>query len=286
MDAAARRACRSRVAGDLLASLFYGFFVGELKQEPLGAEQELSSRPSGVPSYFSLLAQREVTKRKGTPRRSPSGILPPGTRSGSAGSRTAHPALRERAHVRVRAPAGLMLRPPADRQGAPLRGHRGRAERVAQPWRRDHAPARGAADELRKRYSAPIPCVAPSNAAADRGKARMFEAMDGRVRAGRSVASSAGHRQRAAMPARQPGRLSLGCFSLARQREVTRAGRRPDRNALALASEALALAPKATDNRSKTQSTGREQARSYTNTFITIPRTARETPLRPTTRTP
>jgi hypothetical protein len=278
MDAAARRACRSRVARGRSAWWFFGFV-----REP---EQELSNRPPAGSSHFSLLAQREVTKRKGTPRRSPSGILPPGTRSVSAGSRTAHPALRERAHLRVRAPAGLMLRPLADRQGAPLRGHRGRAGRVAPPWRCHHAPARGIALPPRHRHGAPIPCVAPSSAGSRRGKAWMFERMDARVHAGRRFPSNAGHGARAASDARQSGRLSLGYFSLASQREVTRAGRRPDRNALASASEALALARRATNNRSKTQSTGREQARSYTNTFITIPRTARETPLRPTTRTP
>jgi hypothetical protein len=247
--------CRSGLARDRLASVFFGL-VREPESKLLKQEQELSSRPSGAPSYFSLLAQREVTKRKGTPRRSPSGILPPGARAGSAGSRTAHPALRERAHIRVRAPAGLWLRPPADRQGAPLRGHRGRAGLVAPPSRRDQASARGAANTQRKRHCAPIPYVAPSNAAADRGKARMFEAMDGRVRAGRSAASSA-------MPARQSGRLLFGYFLLARQEKVTRAGRRPDRNALALASEALAMAPEDTNNRSKNQSTGRQQAGSY-----------------------
>jgi hypothetical protein len=240
------RTCRSELARDRSASLLLSLF-----QKP---NQELSSRPSGATSHFSLLAQREVTKRKGTPRRSPSGILPPGARSGSAGSRTAHPALRERAHIPVRAPAGLMLRPLAARQGAPLRGHRGRAELTAPSDSHNHAQARGEVRQLRKPHGAKFPCVAPSNAAADRGKARMFEAMDGRVRAGRSVASSAGNGARVASDARQPGRLSLGYFSLARQREVTRAGRRPVRNALDLALQT---------NQITTNPSGRPQAGSY-----------------------
>ena len=190
--------------------------------------------PFGRPESLSLACPRESNQREGHPSRSPSGILPPGARSVSAGSRTAHPALRERAHVRVRAPAGLWLRPLAARQGAPLRGHRGRAERVAPPWRRDQSPARGATSQKRKRHVAQIPCVAPSSAGSRRGKAWMFERMDARVHAGRRIPSNAGYGARAASDARQPGRLSLGHFSLAKQREVTRAGRRPDRNALDL----------------------------------------------------
>jgi hypothetical protein len=222
--------------------------------------------PFGRPDLLLFACPKRSRQEKGHPSRAPSGILPPGARSGSAGSRTAHPALRERAHVRVRAPAGLVLRPLAARQGAPLRGHRGRAGLAAPTVRQQDAPARGAADELRKRHGARFPCVAPSSAGSRRGKAWMFEAMDGRARplrgyvslslehAGRRVPSNAGHRHRAAMPARQSGRLSL-YFSLARraaqergrtpkaarraagrmpavQREVTRAGRRPDRKLL------------------------------------------------------
>ena len=127
--------CRGELARDRSASLFFGF-----NQKP---DQELSNRPSAGSSYFSLLAQREVTKRKGTPRRSPSGILPAGTRLGSAGSRTAHPALRERAHVRVRAPSGLVLRPLADWQGpryaAVVAAQSSRPQRC-----RNKAPRRGA----------------------------------------------------------------------------------------------------------------------------------------------
>jgi hypothetical protein len=260
---------RSELARDRSASLLLVW-----DQEP---EQELSSRPSGGPSYFSLLAQREVTKRKGTPASRPPGILPSGFAIGLRVFAAAHPCAGAKMARIVR--ATLRADPPAARRlaGAPLRGHRGRAERAAPLRRRDHAPARGAAKELRKRHCAPFPCVAPSNAAADRGKARMSEAMDGRVRAGRSVASSAGHGARAASDARQSGRLSLGYFSLARraaqergrtpkaarraagrmpavQREVTRAGRRPDRNALDL--------PSARSN-GKPKSAGRQQAGSY-----------------------
>jgi hypothetical protein len=125
-----------------------------------------------------------------------------------------------------------MLRPLADRQGAPLRGHRGRAELAAPTMPQQEAPARGAANGSRKRHGAPIPCVAPSSAGSRRGKAWMFERMDARVHAGRRIPSNAGHRHREARTARQSGRLSLGYFSLAKQREVTRAGRRPDRKLL------------------------------------------------------
>jgi hypothetical protein len=238
--------CRSELARDRLASLAFCW-----DQE---LDQELSSRPSGASSYFSLLAQREVTKRKGTPRRSPSGILPPGARSGYAGSRTAHPALRERAHIRVRAPAGLVLRPPADRQGAPLRGHRGRAGLAAHRQQHEHALARGAAPQQRRRHGAQFPCVAPSNAADFGGKAWMFERMDARVHAGPKSASSAGHGAREASDARQSGRLLFGYFLLARQEKVTRAGRRPDRKRLL---RLLNINSSNTSNRSKTTPAGR-----------------------------
>src|SRR5690606_26728892 len=90
-------------------------------------------------------------------------------------------------------------------------------------------------DQLMQLLPRGVPCAAPSSAGSRRGKARMFEHMDVRVRAGRRIPSNAGNRHSEGMSARKSGRLSLGYFSLARQREVTRFGRRPKRNALDLA---------------------------------------------------
>jgi hypothetical protein len=179
------------------------------------------------------------TKRKGTPASRPPGILPCGYAIGLRGfADSASCAARTRAPPCAR-PCGPDAAPARRLAGAPLRGHRGRAEQqpaVPTP-RLEDAPARGAAPQQRKRQGARIPCVAPSNAAADRGKARMFERMDARARplrdyvslslerAGRSVASSAGHGARAASDARQSGRLLFGYFLLARQEKVTRGAR-------------------------------------------------------------
>jgi hypothetical protein len=235
--------CRSELARDRLAWLFLGFV-----QMP---EQELSSRPSGAPSHFSLLAHeprrsaaerrrrpegrragsppyREVTKRKGTPASRPPGILPCGYAIGLRGfADSASCAARTRAPPCAR-PFGPDAAPARRLAGAPLRGHRGRAEpKPAAPTpRHEDAPARGAAPQQRKRNGARIPYVAPSSAGSRRGKAWMFERMDARVHAGRRVPSNAGHGARAASDARQPGRLSLGYFSLARRAAQER-GRTP-----------------------------------------------------------
>ena len=71
-----------------------------------------------------------------------------------------------------------------------------------------------------------MPVIAPSNAVDFGGKARLFEAMDGRVRAGPKSASSAVYRRRVAVAARYPGVLLFGSFLLDKQEKGTRAARR------------------------------------------------------------
>ena len=66
------------------------------------------------------------------------------------------------------------------------------------------------------------PVEAPSSAGIRRGKARLFEAMDGRVRAGRRILSNAGNIDGFIVDAQTSGRLSFGDFSLPKQRKVTR----------------------------------------------------------------
>jgi hypothetical protein len=86
-------------------------------------------RPFGPASHLSLLAQRKVTERKGTPMERPPGILPFGCASVGWGLLTAPPcAGSKRARV-VRAP--LRADPPNRRRsiGAPVSGHRGRQSR-------------------------------------------------------------------------------------------------------------------------------------------------------------
>jgi hypothetical protein len=83
-------------------------------------------RPFGPPSHLSLLAQRKVTERKGTPMERPTGILPCGCASVGWGLLTAPPcAGSKRARV-VRAP--LRADPPNRRRsiGAPVSGLPGR----------------------------------------------------------------------------------------------------------------------------------------------------------------
>ena len=71
----------------------------------------------------------------------------------------------------------------------------------------------------------PLPSMAPSSAAGLGGKARLSEAMDGRVRAGPSSASSAGHRaQRGA----RVGCPSLWFLSLGHARERNSAAAEAD----------------------------------------------------------
>jgi len=85
--------------------------------------------PFGPPSYLSLLAQRKVTQRKGTPMERPAGILPFGFASVGWGLPMVLPWTDgKRARV-VRAP--LRADPPARRRsiGAPVSGLPGRQSR-------------------------------------------------------------------------------------------------------------------------------------------------------------
>ena len=66
------------------------------------------------------------------------------------------------------------------------------------------------------------PVGAPSSGGSGRGKARLFEAMYGRVRAVRRVPSNAGNGGSFIATTRTSGRLSFGDFSLPKQRKDTR----------------------------------------------------------------
>src|SRR6185312_7568563 len=68
-------------------------------------------------SYFSLRAQREVTKRNGTPRTRPPGILPCGCAGGFRGFSAARPVLSKNWPTSCRPPCGLVLHPPAASEG-------------------------------------------------------------------------------------------------------------------------------------------------------------------------
>jgi len=65
--------------------------------------------------------------------------------------------------------------------------------------------------------------LAPSSADRTGSKARMFEHMDVRVRAGPGMASSAGYRASSTGAARDWGVLLFGYFLLDKQEKVTRA---------------------------------------------------------------
>jgi hypothetical protein len=99
-----------------------------------------------------------------------------GFASGLRGFSTVRPCTDEKLARFLRAPA-VAADPPARRRD--LREGRSRAK------------SRGARAVV---LGSPFPSRAPSSAAGLGGKARMFEAMDGRVRAGPSLASSAGLR--------------------------------------------------------------------------------------------
>jgi len=213
-----------------------------------GRQRKGFRRPVAVELLF-FACPKKSSQKKGHPAAAPSGhpalrvrVGLPGFAGGTSVclQRTGAPPARHR----------CATDPPARRRdrGAPL------AAILAATARFDEsrggasfqAIGRGASKRfLQEPFPAWVPYLAPSSAGSRRGKARMSEAMDGRVRAGRRVPSNAGHRPSAAWPVRDPGRLSFGYFSLAKQRKVARAGRRPDRNAIALArtAESIALHP-------------------------------------------
>ncbi|MEZ5438409.1 MAG: hypothetical protein R3F12_08640 [Lysobacteraceae bacterium] len=68
------------------------------------------------------------------------------------------------------------------------------------------------------------PVAAPSSAGSRREKARLFEAMDGRVRAGRRVPSNAGNGSEA--DARTSGAFSFGYFSFGQAKKSDSLARR------------------------------------------------------------
>ena len=227
----------------------------------LESEAELSVRPAAGPSHFLLGGQEKVTKEKATPGQSLSGhsalrvrVRLPGLLDGTPMYRSSN------TRTSCSRPFGLFLQPPADRQrphwAAILAAAQLRPRTVAKPSARvlEGSPratpvfvpthslgANADAEGGPRREPRASPMDGARNNAAEFGsKAHMFEHMDVRARllrscaelslghAGPKSASSAGHSVREASAARTPGRLSLGYFSLATQREVTRADRRSD----------------------------------------------------------
>ncbi len=89
----------------------------------LSRDRDLAAYAAGVPTscrrpgHFLLLAQEKVTKEKGPPESAPSGLRPPGTRSGS-GLFDGAPAPTKRNRHPCRFPCGPDLHPPAASYGA------------------------------------------------------------------------------------------------------------------------------------------------------------------------
>jgi len=198
--------------------------------------KSISERPSGAPSYFLLLVQEKVAKEKDTPRPRLPGILPSRCASGFRGSLKARPCTCSELARILR--ATLRAHPPARRRGrgAPLAAFLAATARFDNGLASADSIALGreaAVKSLRKHLPAWVPYLAPSSAGSRREKARMFEAMDGVLgrcaaafaalgRAGRRIPSNAGDRLREAQPARDPGALSFGYFSLDKQRKAAR----------------------------------------------------------------
>jgi hypothetical protein len=132
------------------------------------------SSASAAAEFLSLACPRERNQREGHPEIAPAFG---GFASVLRGFSTARPCTGEKLARFLRAPA-VAADPPARRRDLREGGSRARSKSspdvVVGSW---------------------IPSMAPSSAAGLGGKARMFEAMDGRARAGPRLASSAGRRQ-------------------------------------------------------------------------------------------
>jgi hypothetical protein len=189
-------------------------------------------RPFGPPSHLSLLAQRKVTERKGTPMERPPGILPCGCASVGWGLLTAPPcAGSKRARV-VRAP--LRADPPARRRsiGAPLSGLPGRQSQSVAMLSICSCSCFCGHD------GRPMGPLGRGETATDSPKGR---AQDARVffasawmRCRKTPATARAPGGQDARKARPRGAFSLGYLSLGKQRKVTR---RPEGPAKALALE-------------------------------------------------
>jgi hypothetical protein len=186
-------------------------------------------------SHFLLLAQEKVTKEKGTPdfpwrAKSARHAL---RCSESVGRRElAHPCAQTCAPF----PAGF-LRYSAGKTGTEKRRARSQSSlRLAKRLHPLFLILRGIAPlaESRAKRSEGVILLwllalgvpirlAPSSGARTGSKARMFEATDGRVRAGPVLASSAGHRAGLIGATRDWGVLLFGYFLLDKQEKVTRA---------------------------------------------------------------
>src|SRR5690606_19369917 len=231
--------------------------------------KSVSYRPSAGPSHLSLSGQRKVTQRKATPVWRPPGILPYGFACGLRGfADIASCAGRTRAHPCAR-PCGPSSTPARRQTGAPLIGHPGRTAagcRTVARWtmartdpisscssfragsrvqRRVAQEAGGERRACSSTWMCELGCCAAATSLRSNAPADGFRATQGtdtaqQWRRGSRVAFLwvTSHVRRASCPppfgppaafGRAPARL------VARQREVTRFGRRPKRSALDLA---------------------------------------------------
>jgi hypothetical protein len=191
-------------------------------------------RPFGPTSYLSLLAQRKVTERKGTPMERPPGLLPYGCASVGWGLLTAPPcAGSKRARV-VRAP--LRADPPNRRRsiGAPVSGLPGRQSQSV-------ATCSSCACFCSCFCSCghdgrPMGPLGRGEAATDSPKGRAHDARvffaSAWMRCRKTPATARAPGGQDARKARPRGAFSLGYLSLGKQRKVTR---RPEGPAKALA---------------------------------------------------
>jgi hypothetical protein len=188
-------------------------------------------RPFGPPSHLSLLAQRKVTERKGTPMERPPGFLPFGCASVGWGLLTAPPcAGSKRARV-VRAP--LRADPPNRRRsiGAPLSGLPGRQSQSVVP----RSFCSRSCSCFCGHDGRPMGPLGRGETATDSPKGRAHDARvffaSARMRCRKTPATARAPGGQDARKARPRGAFSLGYLSLGKQRKVTR---RPEGPAKAL----------------------------------------------------
>ncbi len=173
----------------------------------LGGFGSLFRSPRRLACYFSLLAQREVTKRKGTPIPRSPGILPCDCARRLRGSPTVHPCTDvELAGIHAGHPAGLFSAP-SPRHRSPVSAH----------------PARPRQGSLRSGVPGLLlfgsPAVAPRSGVGQRGKANCLRPWMAELFAGRWTASTAGNRLGEAHAARMPGCPVLWLLSFGQAKE-------------------------------------------------------------------
>jgi len=188
-------------------------------------------------SHFLLLVQEKVTKEKDTPvsrRAGGAGAVPCAARQYRAGPNS---------HIHVLKHAGLSPGPGSAARREPNGGPKSQQQRQQQRQQQQRQQERAVASlgyrrakrcrwamseagETSSKIEAcsgssavQSPFFPPSSAGIRRGKARMSEAMDGRVRAGRRIPSNAGHGARSLRDTGNPGCPSLWLLSLGQARE-------------------------------------------------------------------